>query len=183
MDRTRAGWLGLLLAAILLGAAWIYYSRAPLGAGYDPAHLASAPQPGFLAPDFTLDTPDGGTITLSDYRGAPVVVNFWATWCPPCRAEMPFFENVSRHYEGRVAILGVDQGEPAELVAQFAAELNITYPLPLDSDSRVSRQYQVRSLPTTFFIDDRGIVRDIHIGLISQAVLEEKIERLLSRQR
>jgi thiol-disulfide isomerase/thioredoxin len=170
--------IGLLVLTAVLGLFWISYSRAGEGlAAVSDQH--AAPLPGFAAPDFVLPAVVGPDITLTELRGKPVVLNFWATWCPPCRAEMPYFEAVSQNYAGRVAIIGVDQGETLEQVARFASSVGVTYPLLLDEDSSVSRVYQVNALPTTFFIDRRGVVREVHTGIISQAVLEERIERLL----
>ena len=170
-----------LLGALLLGTAWIVESRevvAP-GATEEPA-LPEAPIAGYRAPDFTLTTLTGDTVRLSDYRGQPVVVNFWATWCPPCRAEIPHFQAASRRYNGRIIFLGVDDGEPVATVAPFAAKMGITYPIPLDTESAVSRLYRVNSLPSTFFIDASGVIRHVQFGLVTEAVLEENVQVLLA---
>jgi cytochrome c biogenesis protein CcmG, thiol:disulfide interchange protein DsbE len=170
--------VGLLALTAVVGLWWIAYSQVGDGlVVVDDQH--AAPLPGFVAPDFELTAVVGPPISLSQLRGKPVVLNFWATWCPPCRAEMPYFQAVSDNYAGRVVVIGVDQGEPLEQVAAFANSVGVTYPLALDLDSRISRVYQVHALPTTFFIDRHGIVRELHTGIISQAVLEERIERLL----
>ena len=170
-----------LLGALLLGTAWIVESREVVAPGAtDGGALPEAPAVGYPAPDFTLPTLTGETVRLSDYRGRPVVVNFWATWCPPCRAEIPHFQSASRRYNGRVVFLGVDDAEPATVVAPFAADMGITYPVPLDMESVVSRLYRVNSLPSTFFVDARGVVRHVQFGLVTEAVLEEQIQRLLA---
>lgn len=140
----------------------------------------AAPVVGYQAPDFSIPTLNGETFTLGEQRGRPIVMNFWATWCPPCRAEIPFFQEAARKYNGQVSIIGVDDGEPAQLVSSFVREFGMTYPVPLDEDSAVSRQYRVNSLPTTFFIDREGVIRHIHIGIISNAVLEDQITQLLA---
>lgn len=175
---SRFTWTLLLLGALLLGTAWILYSREdttiPATEG-----LTEAPTAGYLAPDFSLETLDGDTFTLSHMRGQPVVLNFWATWCPPCRVEIPHFEQASKAYNGQVAIIGVDDGEPADLVRPFTKEVGLSYAVPLDVDSVVSRRYRVNSLPTTFFIDAEGVIQNVHIGIINQAVLNEKIEALI----
>jgi thiol-disulfide isomerase/thioredoxin len=182
-DRQSAGasrftWTLLFIGALLLGSAWILYSREEPGA-LAADGLTEAPTAGYLAPDFTLETLDGDTFTLGDLRGQPVVINFWATWCPPCRAEIPHFQQASRTYNGQVAIVGVDDGEPRERVAPFVEEMRMTYPVPLDTQSVVSRRYRVNSLPTTFFVGADGVIQNVHIGIINQAVLEEKIEALI----
>jgi len=171
-------WLGILALTAVVGLWWISSSRVgDRLAVVSDQHVA--PLPGFVAPDFDLPAVVGPDMTLTELRGKPVVLNFWATWCPPCRAEMPYFEAVSRNYAGQVAVIGIDQGETLEQVITFATSVGVTYPLLLDLDSRISRTYQVHALPTTFFIDRHGVVREVHTGIISQAVLEERIERLL----
>jgi cytochrome c biogenesis protein CcmG, thiol:disulfide interchange protein DsbE len=175
---SRFTWTLLFLGALLLGTAWILYSREDTTIPSTEG-LTEAPTAGYLAPDFSLETLDGDTFTLSHMRGQPVILNFWATWCPPCRVEIPHFEQASRAYNGQVAIIGVDDGEQADLVRPFAREVGMSYPVPLDVDSVVSRRYRVNSLPTTFFIDAEGIIRNVHIGIINQAVLNEKIEALI----
>lgn len=180
MSQSRFIWSLYLIATLLLGSAWILYSREPVQQPDPMAGVPSAPAVGYQAPDFSLPTLTGETFTLSEQGGRPVVINFWATWCPPCRAEIPFFQAAARTYYGQVAIVGIDDGEPASIVASFANELGMTYPVPLDEDSSVSKTYRVNSLPTTYFIDQEGVITNIHIGIISQAVLEDGIAKLLT---
>lgn len=180
MSTTRFTWSLLFVSALLLGSVWIVYSRETVAGSEETAGETEAPVVGHLAPDFTLTTLSGEDVTLSDFRGRqPVVLNFWATWCPPCRAEIPFFQSVSRKYNGQVAVLGLDDGESRATVAPFVTEMGMTYPVPLDEESLVSRRYRVNSLPTTYFIGRDGVVQHVHIGIINQAVLEEQIEALL----
>jgi peroxiredoxin len=164
---------------LLLGSAWILESREQVDTQAEAASIAEAPAVGYQAPDFTLPTLSGDSFTLSAHRGQPVVVNFWATWCPPCRAEMPDFQEASIKYNGQVAIIGVNDGETSERVGPFARDMGITYPLPVDEQSAVSRRYRVNSLPSTFFIDAEGVIQYVHIGLINKAVLESKIEEII----
>lgn len=177
MPQSRFTWTLLLIGAFFLGVAWILYSREPV----EEINLTSAEAPavGYRAPDFTLQTLSGEPFTLSDQQGQPVVLNFWATWCPPCRAEIPFFQAASRKYNGQVIIAGVDDGEPADRVAPFVREMGITYPVPLDESGEISRIYRVSSLPETVFIDRNGVVQNIHLGIMNQAMLEERIGQLL----
>lgn len=182
---TRFEWVILLLAAILLGGAWITVSREPVVAERGLQSLTEAPIVGHLAPDFVLETAVGQQVTLSelieaDSTGRPVVLNFWASWCAPCRVEMPHLQNAAVKYNGRAAILGVNQGETAETVADFGAEYNISYPLLVDTDYTVNNLYAVRGLPTTVFIDADGIVREVVLGAVTQAVLEERLDNLIA---
>jgi thiol-disulfide isomerase/thioredoxin len=111
MLKTRFEWTLLLIGVLLGGSAWIVYSRVPVVERGEMAGLTEGPMAGYLAPDFTLAGIDGEEVTLADYRGRPVVLNFWATWCFPCRAEIPYLQEASTQYNGRAVILGVNQGE------------------------------------------------------------------------
>jgi peroxiredoxin len=179
MLKSRFTWVLLFLGVLLLGSAWILESREADDSLAEAAGVAEAPAVGYRAPDFTLTTLSGESYTLSEQQGRPVVLNFWATWCPPCRAEIPHFQEASIKYNGQVDIIGIDDGETVAKVAPFAQEMGITYPLPVDEKSLVSRRYRVNSLPTTYFIDAEGVIQHVHIGLINRAVLESQIEQLI----
>jgi peroxiredoxin len=179
--RERLEWIALITLVALLGVGWIYLSRETGATAGGPIPLTTAPHVGNLGPDFSLTTVSGETVTLSDFTASstPVVLNFWATWCPPCRVEMPHFEEANYLYRGEVAILGINQAESAETIAAYARDHGLTYPLLVDGDMKVNNLYGVLNLPTTIFIDHNGIVREVLIGTISQAVLEDRIEALL----
>lgn len=149
--------------------------RAVLALGFvlSTAHVAWAGEPQtllplaepFVAPDFALKGEDGKTYRLSDYRGKVVVLNFWATWCPPCRYEMPSMERAHQKVQGEdIVILAVNVGESADQVFAFTGQYPVTFPLPLDTDSAVIQKYPVIGLPTTFIIDPRGIITHRAIG-------------------
>ena len=178
--RALLEWFALIALTALVGAGWIYVSREA-NTGTGPTPLTTAPYVGNLAPDFTLPTIDGQAVTLSDFTaaGTPVVLNFWATWCPPCRVEMPYFESAATRHAGEIAILGLNQAEPAEAIATYARDHGLTYPLLVDADMKVNNLYGVLNLPTTVFIDHNGIVREVLIGTINQGVLAERIEELM----
>ena len=186
MLKSRFEWTIVLLLAALLGSAWIVLSREPLAQASSPITLTEAPIVGHPAPDFMLQTAVGQTIALADYvaaaggTGQPVVLNFWASWCGPCRVEMPNFQRANVQFNGRIAFLGINQGEDSQTVTDFGNEFSVTYPLLVDQDSEVNRLYEVRSLPTTLFIDHNGIVREVVIGILSEAVLQDRISSLLA---
>jgi cytochrome c biogenesis protein CcmG, thiol:disulfide interchange protein DsbE len=140
-----------------------------------------APRVGQSAPDFTLHGPDQQAVQLSQLHGKPVVVNFWATWCGPCSAEMPNIEKVyQKHSNGEVAILAVNQSETADEVRGYADLYHLHFILLLDTDARIGNSYRVQALPTTVFIDRTGIIREIHIGgPMSPDFLEGRIQSLL----
>ena len=142
--------------------------------------LASA-QSKQKAPDFTLRSADGKTYQLSKMQGKVVVVNFWATWCPPCKREIPDFIEVFRKYQDKgLEIVGIsmDQGGWND-VTPFLKQNKINYPIVLGND-RVSDEYGgITAIPTTFIIDKNGYIVDTQIGMMSKAQLEAKIKHLL----
>lgn len=134
------------------------------------------------APDFELPALDGRKVKLSDFRGQAVLLNFWATWCSPCKIEMPWFVDVQKQYgkEGLV-VLGVamDDTESAK-IAEFAHEMGVNYPVLLGTD-KVSDDYgDVRALPTTFYIDRNGIIVAKAVGLLGRDEVENDVKKALS---
>lgn len=122
------------------------------------------PMVGFRAPPFTLQTLGGKRVSLAAERGKPVLINFWATWCPPCRVEMPQIERFQRMEGNRVAILGVNAGEPAAVVSRFVGRYGFGWTFVLDPGETTAADYRVRAFPTSFFVDRRGIIRQIYSG-------------------
>ncbi len=112
---------------------------------------------GYSPPDFTLPTLDGSSIALSDLKGKVVLINFWATWCSPCREEMPSLERLYRHFKyEKFALLAVDIMEHPEKVKKFAREYNLSFPILLDRTGDISAKYAANALPTTYIIDKEG---------------------------
>jgi cytochrome c biogenesis protein CcmG, thiol:disulfide interchange protein DsbE len=173
----RSLYVVILIAALV----WIVVSadRANSSTG----GLIPAPQKGFAAPNFQLETPASQTLVLSAYHGKPVLINMWATWCPPCRAEMPSIEKFYEAYENRgLIVLGVDstvQDDPTAIIP-FVKEYNLTFPILLDINGEVSHLYELRSLPTSFFIDRHGTIKEVVIGgPMSEATLRANIEEII----
>ena len=130
---------------------------------------ANAPE---AAPDFAVETFDGETLRLSDLRGQVVVLNFWASWCPPCRWEMPFFETISQEYKDRgVVFLGIAISDTIEDASDFADSAGVTYPLALDATNEIARDYETLGLPTTFLIDKDGVIQR-RLGVANEGVLK-----------
>ena len=175
-------WRFLMFVIFVIGVAWIYMSRLTTpDAAFALDSVLEAPLKGFLAPDFTLSDTAGKPIQLAAFKGRPVVINFWATWCPPCRREMPALEGIWREQQakGKLMILGVDQGENAATVARFEAQIvDMTFPVLLDQQNSVSVLYQVRALPTTYFIDANGRIRDIKLGGMDAATMLDGISKI-----
>ena len=121
--------------------------------------------PGVEAPDFELEYLDGGKRTLSSFRGQVVFLNFWATWCPPCREEMPSMQELHEQLsDSGLAILAVDLQEPKSAVQKYIDEFELSFHIPLDIDGKVGATYGVRSIPTTYIIDREGMVLAVAIG-------------------
>jgi cytochrome c biogenesis protein CcmG, thiol:disulfide interchange protein DsbE len=169
-------WHFAFILILTLGGYWLWVSRVPVAA------LASerTPQPavGYPAPDFTLSTLAGEEFSLSALRGQPVVLNFWATWCIPCQRELPALRTASQRYQGEVAIIAVDQGESAKTVQGYVDKLGLPFTIPLDADTDVGRRYNVYGLPTTYFIDRQGIIRQQWTGEMNSITLAEGIAKI-----
>jgi len=178
LDKLR---IPVSIILLLAGIFWIWYSRIP--ADTLPSSSFQAAQVGFIAPDFKLDNIDSGILQLSDFRGKPVIINFWASWCPPCKAEMPAFQEAHQEYSATdleiIAINAANQDSIGEVI-QFINQNGITFPIALDRTGSTSVDYQVHSLPTTYFIDKNGVIQDIIIGgPIPLSLLRIQAEQLL----
>jgi peroxiredoxin len=138
-------------------------------------------QPGKPAPDFELYTLDGQKARLSDYKGKRVIVNFWATWCPPCREEMPDMQKFYESYkDAEIEILAVnllESGSKEETIA-FAEEFDIRFPILLDENGQVSNVYKATAIPTSYLIDSNGIVQHKIIGAMSYSWMVSQVTRM-----
>ncbi|MFN8556206.1 MAG: TlpA disulfide reductase family protein [Dehalococcoidia bacterium] len=150
--------------------------QAEIGALEDGAPVRGQP-----APDFALRSLDGQSVRLSELRGQVVLVNFWATWCGPCRAEMPDLQAVYEQEKADLVVLAVNvEGTSAEearrLSIDFRDEMGLTFPIVLDSpDGAVFKQYKLRGLPDSFFVDREGIVREVSYGPMSRETIQRKL--------
>ena len=180
LQNTRR-WNLLIAATFGVGLAWAFLSRVPQAATANGAPLPS-PREGFSAPDFTLDLLGGGQVTLSELRGKVVMVNLWASWCVPCRIEMPEIERVYQAYKNLgFVVIGLNttfqDSEPD--AASFVRELNLTFPIALDRNGAASRDYHLRALPSTYFIDRNGVIRSAVFGAMNGALIQSKVEELI----
>jgi peroxiredoxin len=137
---------------------------------------------GDRAPEFELPGLDGTSHRLSDYRGHPVWINFWASWCPPCRTEMPRIEGLYReHEQDGLVVLGVAVHDSDPAIRAFVAEVGATYPILLDPDGRVAAAYGAVALPVSFWLDRDGIIRDWIIGEAPPDIMTSALDKILSR--
>jgi peroxiredoxin len=132
---------------------------------------------GVKAPDFELKMLDGKNIKLSELQGKKVILNFWATWCPPCKAEMPEMQKYFEENPKDVVILAVNI-DPQLDVQAFVDEMGITFPIPLDEEDTVNSIYQVISIPTTYFIDTKGIIQYKHIGAMTYDLMKNNVSSM-----
>ncbi|WP_242136633.1 redoxin domain-containing protein [Bacillus cereus group sp. BfR-BA-01360] len=138
---------------------------------------------GKAAPHFELAKLDGTKVKLSDLKGKKVIVNFWATWCGPCQQEMPDMEAFYKKHKEDIEILAVNYtvselANGTEKVRQFAEEKGVTFPILLDTDISVTTRYKVITIPTSYFINTKGIIQDKFIGPMTQKEMEKRVAKL-----
>jgi cytochrome c biogenesis protein CcmG/thiol:disulfide interchange protein DsbE len=175
-------WWGLMALLLAAGTTLSCLNRVPVESA--AAGDLELPREGFTAPDLTLQTLDGETVTLSDLRGQAVLINFWASWCPPCRNEMPAIQQVYEEYRDEgFTVVAVNSQEQETRVVAFAEPLGLTFPILIDRDGSVFDRYQVAALPTTFFVDRAGVIRGVTTGgFLSRAFFESEIAPLLAQE-
>lgn len=187
----------LILAVIIGLVGWVVYSNINKSQanggkaepatsvqqnGNESAKPAIGLKKGNEAPDFSLTTSDGKTVKLSDFRGKKVLLNFWATWCPPCRQEIP---DMVKYYEANkdknMIILGVNLTQAEKdptTVPQFLKDNGITYPVLLDTKGIVADQFQVSGIPTSYFIDSKGVIRQVYTGAMTYEFMDTMLSNL-----
>lgn len=132
------------------------------------------------APDFSLTSFDGSTLKLSELQGQVVIINFWASWCPPCREEAAYLEQTWRKYEGKgVVFIGVDWVDTEKEALAYMAEFDLTYFNGPDIGTRIAQAYNIKGVPETFYVAKNGELRGVHIGPLKSPELDNKIDELL----
>jgi peroxiredoxin len=201
----RAPWSGLLrsvvlplgILALILGGLWYWelrgderatddgrYGIVELPAAKNPTGQSPKAEVGRAGPDFLLERPGGGTLRLSDLQGRPVLLNFWASWCFPCRAEIPELVAAYERYKARgLVIVGVNLQEADDIVLDFADEFGMTFPIVIDRDGELGDSWRlggpIRGIPTTYFIDATGVIRDQYYGPLTKDALAERLAKIL----
>lgn len=160
----------ILLSVLLLSGCSPGFERAG-----SERSAPAAPQVGKLAPDFQLPSLDGQVVALSNLRGKPVLINFWATWCGPCREEMPYLQQIYDGWSDQgLVLLTIDIQESPATIREFMQNHNLTLPVLLDSRGSVTQRYNIIGIPTTFLIDKEGIIQAKKIGPFPSAKAIEK---------
>ncbi|SDR10651.1 peroxiredoxin family protein [Virgibacillus salinus] len=134
---------------------------------------------GNMAPDFELTTLKGKTVKLSDFRGQRVLVNFWATWCPPCRAEMPDMEKFHQNKDITILAINLTETESTKSdVSDFVEKFELTFPILMDETVEVANQYQIQPIPTSYMIDSNGIIQFKALGAMNYELMVQEFEKM-----
>lgn len=177
-------WRTYLYSAFFLSVCWIIFTMLQTSTRVGTTYYV--PQKGFQAPDFQLNDLDGNSYQLNELIGKAVVINVWASWCKPCQAEMPALQNIYEKYKNdNIEFLAVNNTRQDSLssVRKFVSDYNLTFPILLDYEGKVSSSYQIGALPTTFFIDPNGIIQEIIIGgPMSEALLDIRVNRIIGNE-
>ena len=181
-ERTRAIRSVLWALVLVMTAAWLFMAGGleAVRGMFGPSRPTSSADVGQPAPEFRLPLAGGEEVALADYRGKVLLLNFWATWCTPCRAEMPAIEQVYRaHRERGFEVLAVDVQENEADVLKFLGEVGVSFPSAIDASGDVVRRYRANALPTTMLIDREGIIREVRVGPYTEQMLEDRLAKLL----
>jgi len=169
-------WFSWAVGAVAIVVVVVVYFHGGKTLGNGPSALT-----GLAAPSYALTTMTGAQSELSAYRGRVVVMNLWASWCPPCREEMPELQRLFRSYGSRgVTVLGIDEGESASRAASFAQSMQVHYPILLDRQQQYGRVYSALGLPTTIVIDQTGIIARGFDGPLTYAQMVQAVRPLLA---
>ncbi|OYD07834.1 thiol-disulfide oxidoreductase ResA [Paludifilum halophilum] len=176
MNKQMRYWIRRILLVVMAGmVAFALYQTIS-------GKQSKSPEVGEKAPDFELKTLDGETMKLSDLRGQAVLINFWATWCEPCRDEMPAIQNVyDRYKEQGFEVVAVNIAEAPVSVRGFARQLELDFPILLDRDRKVTNQYDIGPIPSSLLIDQEGKVVRKHSGQMQEKQIEGYVREALAR--
>jgi peroxiredoxin len=183
--RSPARFLALLLIGCgFLAIGIMYYLLSfdnPVSDSASTSDFSTVPvQVDYPAPELNLTSLEGDAVSLADYRGSVVLVNLWATWCPPCAEEMPTLQAFYERYKSEgFVLIAIDQGETVAEVKPFAAEFGLTFPIWLDPDNEAGGIFKTMNLPSSYVIDREGQVRLMWIGGISAANLEKYVPNII----
>jgi peroxiredoxin len=175
----------IAVGIVIAGLVWLFDRPGDDGAS-EPITLtaeASGPPPevGKEAPDFRVQGPDGQFFQLSEFRGSAVWINFWASWCPPCRAESPDIEAIYQEkQEQGLVVLALSIGEGASAVSDYVDRTGITFTVGLDEGTDIGAAYRIAGIPSHYFVDRDGILRESRVGSMSRETMEQKVDEILA---
>ncbi|HEX7058016.1 MAG TPA: TlpA disulfide reductase family protein [Bacilli bacterium] len=170
----------IILAAAILLVSIAVYQNISSSQSKDAQALEAAAKPGFLAPAFSLQDISGKSFTVGGERDKPLVVNFWASWCDPCKAEAPHLVELYNRYQDRFDLYAVNatQLDTQEDAEKFAKQYAFPFPVLLDKKGKAIDLYQIDGFPISFLIDRHGVIQDMIVGLVSPQEMERKITAL-----
>jgi len=177
--------LAFLVAAAVIGGLVWFFDRPAGGEQSQSVTLTArptgpGPRVGKPAPDFQVAGLDGEQLQLSGFRGRPVWINFWATWCPPCRAESPDIQAAHEQYEDAgLVVLAIDIGEDPDTVREYLERAGLTFTVGLDETTEIAALYRIAGIPSHYFIDGDGVLRDWKIGSMGKKEMDRKLKALL----
>jgi len=173
-----------LLLAVLIAAGTFYVAGYHSDGAIPILGQAQKPEVGYQAPHFTLTGLDNQTYKVGGKREKPVILNFWASWCGPCRLEAPSLQKFQEKYGKQVDLYGINAtaNDNPESAKEFVKKYKLTFPIPMDVTGSVSDRYRIMAFPTTFFIDRQGVIRKKIIGTVDAATLERELKALLQPQ-
>jgi len=165
---------GLSLAALFV---WLLLTQGDTTRDFLPESSIETKE---SAPDFTLKLIDGGTFKFSDYKGKPVLINFLASWCLPCKEEIPILEKVAREYSSKgVVFLGIAVDDTEENMSKLIEKFDITFPVGLDKTADIQQAFGIYGIPTTYFIGKDGIINYFHSGVVTEELMQYELDKLL----
>jgi cytochrome c biogenesis protein CcmG/thiol:disulfide interchange protein DsbE len=178
VSRNSVVWIVVIVAVAAMLAFSPYLSKRKNANGSQTGDLKGRP-----APDFSLESLDGKTVRLSDYKGKAVLLNFWATWCQPCKIEMPWFEDLQKQYGAQgLQVVGVAMDDASKQdIAKFAKDMGVNYPILIGKEAVGDSYGGVQFLPSSFFIDRDGNIVDHVFGLKSRSEIEDDIKSALGQ--
>src|SRR5215470_2880917 len=166
-------WIVGAIVAVALAVLIAAYFPSEIDQNRGPSQVV-----GLTAPVLTMPLVSGGTIDLGTLRGHDVLLNVWATWCGPCRREMPALERLASERTGRLVVVAVDQGEAQSTARAFAQRFGVTFPVAADQEQRLGTQLHLLGLPSSFFIDKSGVIREAVDGEMTYEMMAQKAQRL-----
>jgi thiol-disulfide isomerase/thioredoxin len=176
VTRWILGGLAVTVAVVVLAAMFV-----PSDVDQDRnTHRGPAQVIGQTMPDLKLARLGGGDIALNELRGHDVLVNVWATWCGPCRREMPALERLARAQNGRLLVVAIDQGEDPTAVKPYTKRFGVTFPVGLDADQQVGTLLHLVGMPSSFFVDRAGVIRDAVDGEMTYDTMKAKAQTLVA---
>lgn len=177
----RGLWIAVAVAALGSVGLALLRARAPVPTQTisDATELTS-PLVGKPMPQLDVVDLNGNTVNFGSLKGRPVLVNFWATWCVPCRTEMPDIERGAHKWAKSATVIGVDDGEDVPTIRAFLAEVGVTYTIWRDPQGQVDKRFDAPGLPYTVFLDRRGVIKRIFLGRMSAAYIDARLQEMVS---